>query len=85
MKFPRPYSLMELADLAGRRIRARLAELGSPDIPFDIEVFGDPGTEVRAARVAFDGYAGTADEKSLVVLEAMERFPTDEERQGWSA
>jgi len=45
--FP-PLSLAELADYAGRRIRKRLADLGSPDIKYEIEGGGDQETLIEA-------------------------------------
>lgn len=39
-------SIGRLAEEAGRVIRERLANLGSPDLPHDIEVVGDPETLV---------------------------------------
>ena len=41
-------SLSELADHAAREIKARLADLGSPDLPLDFEVKGDGRTMIRA-------------------------------------
>jgi glycine cleavage system aminomethyltransferase T len=38
-----------------------------------------PGAEVKAVRTAFDQYSPPADEKSIVILSALERFPPDEE------
>ncbi len=48
MKLPRPYTLGELAEEARLKIRARLSELGSPDLPHEIELVGDPDVLVRA-------------------------------------
>jgi len=48
MKLPRPYTLGELAELAGERIQARLSELGGPDLSFDIRLFGEKETLVEA-------------------------------------
>jgi len=48
VKLPRSYKLGELAELARKEIRSRLVELGSPDLPHDIEMVGDPEVIIRA-------------------------------------
>ncbi|MBW2060364.1 MAG: UDP-3-O-(3-hydroxymyristoyl)glucosamine N-acyltransferase [Deltaproteobacteria bacterium] len=48
MKLPRPYNLRELAELAERKIKSRLIELGSPDLSCHVELAGDLETMVRA-------------------------------------
>ncbi len=42
-----------------------------------------PGSAVRGLRVAPDKFDGSADERSLVDLTALTRFPEDEERDSW--
>jgi len=48
LKLSPPRTLADLADYAGRRIRERLADLGSPDIKYEVEVGGDPETLIEA-------------------------------------
>ncbi|MBN1673259.1 MAG: serine hydroxymethyltransferase [Kiritimatiellae bacterium] len=45
----------------------------------------EPGARVRVVRVPHGKYAGQADEKSVVELEALPRFPSPEEKAGWAA
>ncbi len=54
--------------------------LAAIDRTIDIQ----PGTKIRAARLAFGGRVGPLDEKSVVTLEAEERFPSDGERAAWA-
>ncbi|MEW5723281.1 MAG: UDP-3-O-(3-hydroxymyristoyl)glucosamine N-acyltransferase [Thermodesulfobacteriota bacterium] len=48
MRLNPPRPLGELAGYAGREIRKRLSELGAPNLPFEVEVRGNPGTEICA-------------------------------------
>jgi len=48
MKLHQPYKLGALAALARERVRARLSELGSPDLPFEVNLSGDDQTVIEA-------------------------------------
>jgi len=45
----------------------------------------EPGQTVRGARMPAERFAGAAEERSIVQLTALSRFPDGDERAGWAA